>query len=73
MQLQWEQKQRQGEIEMSLERAKLARERLEIQEKIQQLEADREAIQQASENATAPTSSSQRKGRWWARLGLKDD
>ena len=72
MQLQWEQKQRQGEIEMSLERAKLARERLEIQEKIQQLEAERDLIKRATENSSQ-ASPAPHKGRWWARLGLKDD
>lgn len=72
MQLQWEQKQRQGEIEMSLERAKLARERLEIQDKLQQLEAERDLVKRATENASQATPAPH-KGRWWARLGLKDD
>jgi hypothetical protein len=72
MQLQWEQKQRQGEIEMSLERAKLARERLEIQDKLQQLESERDIVQRATENASQ-ASPAPHKGRWWARLGLKDD
>jgi hypothetical protein len=72
MQLQWEQKQRQGEIEMSLERAKLARERLEIQEKMQQLESERDLILRATENSSQE-SPAPHKGRWWARLGLKDD
>ncbi|MFN7877161.1 MAG: hypothetical protein ACK5PB_17715 [Pirellula sp.] len=72
MQLQWEQKQRQGEIEMSLERAKLARERLEIHDKLQQLEAERDRVKRAAENASQ-LSPAPHKGRWWARLGLKDD
>ncbi|MCU0718258.1 MAG: hypothetical protein MUC83_01025 [Pirellula sp.] len=72
MQLQWEQKQRQGEIEMSLERAKLARERLEIQDKVQQLEAERDLLQRENENRSQ-ASPAPHKGRWWARLGLKDD
>ncbi|MFN7289994.1 MAG: hypothetical protein ACK5T6_05365 [Pirellula sp.] len=72
MQLQWEQKQRQGEIEMSLERAKLARERLEIQEKMQQLESERDVVLRATENSSQ-ASPAPHKGRWWARLGLKDD
>lgn len=72
MQMQWEQKQRQDEIEMSLERAKLARERLEIQEKLQQLEAER-ASQVPTDGETASSPRSLQKGKWWARLGLKDD
>ncbi|XZE19790.1 hypothetical protein SH449x_005119 [Pirellulaceae bacterium SH449] len=71
-QQQWEQKQRQDEIEMSLERAKLARERLEIQEKLQQLEAER-ASQVPTDGETASSPRSLQKGKWWARLGLKDD
>ncbi|MCU0712476.1 MAG: hypothetical protein MUC43_10495 [Pirellula sp.] len=72
MQLQWEQKQRQGEIEMSLERAKLARERLEIQDKMQQIEAEKDLLQRAAENSSQ-TAPAPHKGRWWARLGLRDD
>lgn len=72
MQAQWEQKQRQGEIEMSLERAKLARERLEIQEKLQQLAAERDSIQRAAEHSSQ-AAPAPHKGRWWTRLGLKDD
>ncbi len=67
-----EQKQRQGEIEMSLERAKLARERLEIQEKLQQLAAERDSIQRAAEHSSQ-AAPAPHKGRWWTRLGLKDD
>jgi hypothetical protein len=72
MQMQWEQKQRQDEIEMSLERAKLARERLEIQEKLQQLEAERVSLVPSNGEA-APSPRSLQKGKWWVRLGLKDD
>ena len=65
----WEQKQRQAEIEMSLERAKLARERLEIQEKIQRYEENNSS--QAEEE---PSSGKTRtRGRWLARLGLRDE
>jgi hypothetical protein len=72
MQLQWEQKQRQGEIEMSLERAKLARERLEIQDRMQQLDSEIDMLNRATENSSQ-AAPAPHKGRWWARLGLKDD
>ncbi len=65
----WEQKQRQAEIEMSLERAKLARERLEIQEKIQHYE-ENNSSQTEAEN---PSGKTRTRGRWLARLGLRDE
>jgi hypothetical protein len=71
LQTQWEQKQRQGEIEMSLERAKLARERLELQEKLRSLEAAQEKVQASSPSNSS--DSTKPRGRWWVRLGLKDD
>jgi hypothetical protein len=65
----WEQKQRQAEIEMSLERAKLARERLEIQEKIQRYE-ENNSSQTEDENQSGKIRT---RGRWLARLGLRDE
>ena len=66
---EWEQKQRQAEIEMSMERAKLARERLEIQEKTQRYE-DNNPPQTETEKQTCKTRS---RGNWLARLGLRDE
>ncbi|MCY2983021.1 MAG: hypothetical protein NTY15_05215 [Planctomycetota bacterium] len=65
----WEQKQRIAEIEMSLERAKLARERLEIQEKIQRYE-ENNSSQTEDENQSGKIRT---RGRWLARLGLRDE
>ena len=65
----WEQKQRQAEIEMSMERAKLARERLEIQEKTQRYE-DNNPPQTEAEAQTGKTRT---RGNWLARLGLRDE
>ena len=66
---EWEQKQRQAEIEMSMERAKLARERLEIQEKTQRYE-DNNPPQTEAEKETGKTRS---RGNWLTRLGLRDE
>ncbi len=63
---EWEQKQRQAEIEMSMERAKLARERVEIQEKTQRYE-DNNPPQTEAEKQMGKTRS---RGNWLARLGL---
>ncbi len=65
----WEQKQRQAEIEMSMERAKLARERLELQEKTRNY--DDNNIPQTEEEKKATKAGS--RGKWLARLGLRDE
>lgn len=70
LQEDWEQKQRQGEIEMSLERAKLARERLELQERMRSLEAMHANQVMDEKGAPSPGKS---KGNWLARLGLRDE
>ena len=66
---EWEQKQRQAEIEMSMERAKLARERLELQEKTQQY-SDNNPPQTEEEKKSGKAGT---RGRWLARLGLRDE
>ena len=69
LQKDWEQKQRQAEIEMSLERAKLARERLELQEKLRNFE---EANPPQTEDEKK-IGKERNRGRWLARLGLSND
>jgi len=64
LQEQWREKLRQAEIELSLERAKIARERLQLEEKLRELEA-------ASLGKTSEADKPAR-GRWLARLGLAD-
>jgi hypothetical protein len=70
LQEDWEQKQRQGEIEMSLERAKLARERLELQERMRSLQAMHANQVVYEQGVPSPGKS---KGNWLARLGLRDE
>ncbi len=65
----WEQKQRQAEIEMSMERAKLARERLELQEKTRNYHDNNPP--QSEEEVKSNKAST--RGRWLARLGLRDE
>ena len=73
MQHDWEQKQRQSEIEMSLERAKLAREHLELQDKLRELQQLQKGSGTNEGNASSEKSSTKQRGNWFARLGLKDD
>ncbi|HEV7226739.1 MAG TPA: hypothetical protein VGN42_28785 [Pirellulales bacterium] len=73
LQKEWEEKLRQAEIEMSVQRAKIARERAEIEERQRQFQ------QQQAEHGGDETSSTDGgkgkkppRGRWLTRLGLKE-
>ena len=63
---EWKDKLRQAEIDISVERAKLARERAEFEANLRNIEPSSEVSPDAK--ATAKQS-----GRWLSRLGLKDD
>ncbi len=69
LQTQWEDTLRQAEIDISLERAKLARERLEIDEK---LRAYDKLDKQVAAPEGPPDREKRSQGRWLSRLGLKD-
>jgi chromosome segregation ATPase len=69
---EWREKLKQAEIDISLERARLARERTELQEKQHTLD------KQASQQGPAPSDPKAgekpaTRGRWLTRLGLKDE
>lgn len=76
LQAQWREKFRQAEIETSMERAKLARERRELESRLEELKRDqarwaeeRAAFQaelQSNRQSNAP------RNRWFNRLGLRD-
>ncbi|MDY0167392.1 MAG: hypothetical protein RBS80_12660 [Thermoguttaceae bacterium] len=70
LQEEWRQKLRQAEVEMSVERAKLARQRIEVEEKLRLLE-ERAAAVGNTPGGTAATEKPPR-NRWLTRLGLKD-
>jgi peptidoglycan hydrolase CwlO-like protein len=76
MKEQWEQKLREAEIETSIERAKIARQRAELEERVKELEkttsqapADPSATQPPSDRIAGGKPG---RGRWLTRLGLKD-
>ena len=71
LQAEWEEKFRQGEIEASLERAKLSRERQELAKKQAELEEQLEHARRESRHANENGSASKR--RWLVKLGLSDD
>jgi hypothetical protein len=73
LQGEWRDKLRQAEIDISIERAKIARQRLEIDEKTSAYDSVRsqaadDAAESSGSGAKQPT-----RGRWLARLGLKED
>jgi hypothetical protein len=73
LQLQWEEKFRQGEIEASLERAKLSRERQELARKQRELDEKLEKIRSElhpEQDGSSPDATSTR--RWLVKLGLCD-
>lgn len=74
LQDEWREKLRRAEIDLSVERAKLARDRAELDERVRVFEAQRTAFSAAGGDAMADQKSrKQQSGRWLSRLGLKDD
>jgi chromosome segregation ATPase len=69
LQVEWRQKIGEAEIEISVQRAKLARDRAELEEKVRQYQLDQDNRSYSEDNSepTKPT-----RGKWLARLGLKD-
>ena len=68
---EWRDKLRQAEIDISVERARLGRERMELQSQIQTIEQDRLANEIFSNGEKVEDAKPG--GRWLKRLGLKDD
>lgn len=71
LQDEWREKLRVAEVDLSVERAKLARDRSELEDKIQQLASENakwETLTGKSDKAEKPT-----RNKWLARLGIQDD
>jgi len=69
LQDEWREKLRQAEIDISVERARLGRERTELQGQLQSMDQQR----QQDESDGEQLDDKQPRGRWRRRLGLKDD
>jgi hypothetical protein len=67
IQTEWEEKLRQAEVDTSVERAKLARERAQLEGEKQALQAKVARSASQDENDNVEKSG---RGRWLARLGL---
>ena len=68
-QAEWRERIGKAEIDISMERAKIARERMELEEKMRHYQDDRP---EESADTTAEKSGKPVRGRWLTRLGLKD-
>ena len=68
LQDQWEEKLRKAEIDLSVERAKIAREKAKIEEKVAAIERLGATVGNEADSAEKPA-----RGRWLSRLGLQDD
>ncbi|MBW3596516.1 MAG: hypothetical protein KY475_04490, partial [Planctomycetes bacterium] len=73
VQEEWRQKLRQAEVDISLERAKLARERSKLEEQVQNIESERARLESATGGAAGEAGAKKANRRWLARLGLKED
>lgn len=68
-QAEWREKIGKAEIDISMERAKIARERMELEEKMRHYQHERP---DDSTDATSEKTGKPVRGRWLSRLGLKD-
>jgi chromosome segregation ATPase len=73
IQAQWREKLRQAELDVSVERANLARERSELDEKIEQFEKHRAKLEQELRDGGADPAKKPNKRKWMDRLGIKAD
>ena len=74
LQDQWKSKLRQAEIDISVERAKITRDRAEIEDKLAAYEKERSKHAADGGSPDGPNGGAKKptRGRWLARLGLKD-
>ncbi len=68
LQDEWRDKLRQAEVEISVQRAKLARQQAELEERARHIEAQ---SREASTDETGAGKDKPTRGRWLRRLGLK--
>jgi chromosome segregation ATPase len=72
MQTQLQEQLKQAEIDISLERARLARERTEIEERLRTLEQEKAKLPGTKDAPADSKKKSSGGGKWLSRLGLRD-
>ncbi len=70
LQDEWREKLRKSEVEISIERAKLARERLQMEERLRSLQDQSANADDEAKRTDDPKSGNPPRGRWLTRLGL---
>jgi len=75
MQQEWQDKLRQAEVEISVQRAKIARERSEVDEKLRVLEEQKSTLAAQQSSGEMPSANKPQKParRWLTRMGLKEN
>lgn len=73
MQDEWTEKLRKAEVDISMERAKLARERAQLEEKLQAIESERSRSPSPSGDNGPRSADKTPRSRWLARLGLSQE
>jgi hypothetical protein len=75
LQDEWQEKLRQAEVDISVHRARIARERAELDEKRRTLEADKAdaVFQDGGDSQSSGKSTGKPARRWLSRLGLKEN
>ena len=63
---------RQAELDISVERARLARERTELDEKLRSIEAEKANMPAASGGASGDVTKTSARRKWLTRLGISD-
>ncbi|MBN1851558.1 MAG: hypothetical protein JW829_02505 [Pirellulales bacterium] len=71
LQVEWEEKLRQAELEFSIQRAKFAREKNDLEQRQREMDAARAELEEAMH--AAPGQISYPKRRWLSRLGLNKE
>ena len=72
LQVEWRDKVRQAEVDISQERAKLAREKAQLEEELQAIKQER-ALYGNKQEPDSDGAASKQSRRWLTRLGIKDD
>ncbi len=75
MQQEWQDKLRQAEVEISVQRARIARERNDVDEKLRVLEDHKSMLAAQQTSGEAPSTNKPQKParRWLTRMGLKEN
>ena len=73
IQVQWREKLRQAELDISVERAKVARDRTELEERMQAFERQRDKLEQELLAGTDDPEKKPNRRKWMDRLGIKSD